>query len=366
MKVLDALRLIRSENVGPITFFALIRRYGDVSRALEALPELAARGGRAKPLVACTAEVAERELEATEKFGAQLLLYGDAHYPPLLHQITDAPPVLTTMGKPELWQKRCIAIVGARNASASGCAFANQLAYQLGKANCTIVSGLARGIDASVHKASLATGTVGVIAGGIDHIYPTENEALYRQLREQGAIISEQPFGAAPINRHFPARNRIIAGLSEAVVVVEASHKSGSLITANYALEQGREVCAVPGSPLDPRCHGTNKLLRDGATFTENAQDILDAIATSRRTELSEAPTHAYAQAPAHTSEHELTRARTLVLEKLGPSPVSVDELLQQCVLTVGLLHTVLLELELAGKLVRSSGGKVSRDYRNE
>lgn len=365
MRPLDVLRLIRSENVGPVTFFALIRRYGSAADALSALPELAARGGRAKPLVACSADAAEREIDATIHFGARIICYGQSDYPPLLTHISDPPPIISVSGHTEIIHKRCIAVVGARNASASGCAFAAQLSRDLGKANCAIVSGLARGIDASVHKAALTTGTIGVIAGGIDHIYPPENESLFAQLREQGVIISEQPFGAAPINRHFPARNRIIAGMSEATVVVEASHKSGSLITAGCALEYNREVCAVPGSPLDPRCHGTNKLLREGATFTENAQDILNALGetTPRQKEMFESPAHAYAHAPAHASEHELARARALVTEKLGPSPVSIDELLQQCVLTVGVLHTVLLELELAGKLVRHSGGRVSRHY---
>lgn len=365
MNRLDVLRLIRSENVGPITFFSLIRRYGNATDALEALPELAARGGRGKPLVACPADTAQREMEETQTFGARLIAYGEMDYPELLLQIPDPPPILAVSGSADVWrQKRPVAIVGARNASASGCAFATQLARELGKANCAIVSGLARGIDASVHKAAFNTGTIGVIAGGIDHIYPPENESLFLQLREHGAIISEHPFGAAPLNRHFPARNRIIAGMSEGVVVVEASLKSGSLITASCALEYNRDVFAVPGSPLDPRCHGTNKLLRDGAAFTESADDVLSVL-RHHRMEETHAPAYA-SVTPAPADERELTRTRALVLEKLGPTPVHLDELLAQCQVTPGLLHTALLELELAGKLTRSASGRISRSYENE
>lgn len=356
----DLLRLARSENVGPITFHQLLAYYGNAAAALEALPELARRGGRKRPLIACSIEKTEAEMEKASQFGATLIPFGHADYPEALAYLPDAPPVLTLMGTP-LWKsQRTLAMVGARNASANACVFAQMLARDLGKQQFCIASGLARGIDTATHKASLTTGTIAVIAGGIDHIYPPENESLYRQIAEQGAIISEQPFGMAPINRSFPARNRIISGISEGVVVVEASLKSGSLITARFAAEQGREIFAVPGSPLDARCKGTNQLLRDGAHLIESAADIITALPTINRMAEKNPPAYAHDARAHHTDEHTLAHARALVLEKLSPTPVLVDELLAQCKVTLGIMHTVLLELELAGKVVRSAGNRVA------
>lgn len=360
-KPLDVLRLIRTPNVGPITFFQLIRRFGTAAEALAALPELSIRGGRKAPLAACPLANAEAEMAAAEKFGARMILYGAADYPRLLTAISDPPPVISVSGHAHLWQKNVIAMVGARNASAGGCQFAGRLARELGDAGFVVASGLARGIDSFAHKGALKSGTVGVIAGGIDTVYPPENEALYAQMRESGAIISEQPFGMAPFSGAFPGRNRIIAGMSIGTVVVEASPKSGSLITARFAMENNREVFAVPGSPLDPRSKGCNQLIRQGANMVESAADIIQGVAHLSAAHLQENPPMTYTQAPGEAApdDSELARARLILLEKLGVTPVSVDELIEQCDTSAGSVATVLLELELAGRVKRSPGNKV-------
>lgn len=360
-KLLDVLRLIRTLNVGPVTFFQLIQRFGTAAEALRALPDLSVRGGRRKPLVACPKEQAEQELEAATKFGARMILYGAAEYPRLLHTISDPPPIITVTGNVHLWQKDIVALVGARNASANGCNFAGRLAKELGENNLVTVSGLARGIDTYVHKASLASGTIAVIAGGINNIYPPENESLYALIREGGAIISEQPFGSLPFSGAFPGRNRIIAGMSLGTVVVEASPKSGSLITARFALESNREVFAVPGSPLDPRSKGCNQLIREGATMVETTGDIMHGIAHLRGTLLEETPKAAFTADTRITPPNgvDLESTRLFLLEKLSTSPVSVDELIEQCETSAGSIVACLLELELAERLGRSPGNKV-------
>src|SRR3954469_7843549 len=271
------LRLARTENVGPVTFRNLIARFGTASAALEELPRLAARGGKGNFVLADESE-AERELEALAKLGGRLIAACEAEYPPGLKALEAPPPVISVLGHPHLLQKEMIAIVGARNASALARKFADTLSRELGFAGLVVVSGLARGIDTSAHEAALAVGTVAVVAGGVDIIYPPENEKLYGEIKNRGVIVSEMRLGEAPQARHFPRRNRIISGLSRGVVVVEAAEKSGSLITAQYALEQGREIFAVPGSPLDPRAKGANRLIKDGATLTESAEDILSVL----------------------------------------------------------------------------------------
>lgn len=358
----DALALIRSENVGPVTFFQLVSYYGSVRGALNALPELAKRGGGKRPIKACSLSDAEKELKALEKFGAKLVLYGQPDYPHALTAIHDAPPVIAVLGNPSVWQDRtAIGMVGARNASANGCAFARRTAGELGQQNHCVVSGLARGIDTAAHLGSLASGTVAVIAGGIDNIYPPENDNLYKQIAQSGAIIAEAPFGTSPIARHFPARNRIIAGMTAGVVVIEASEKSGSLITAQYALDYHREVFAVPGSPMDPRCKGSNDLIRNGAVLTESIQDITRNLQPVNVPTLREPSGHGFAEAPpALHSEQELDSLRDTLIGKLGAEPVLLDELLIQCDTTPSLLYRILLELELAGRLTRYSGGRVS------
>lgn len=360
-KPVEVMQLLRSENVGPVTFFKLVSYFGSVEKALEGAPELSVKGGRKRPITIANAQQAKDELEKAEAFGAEIILYGSMLYPAMLHTIHDPPPLLMCLGHPGIWSRSYnIGMVGARNASANGCRFARQLAHDLGKLDVTVISGLARGIDTNAHTGALPHGTVGVIAGGIDSIYPPENAGLYEQMREQGAIISEQPFGSAPQQRNFPARNRIISGMSHGIVVVEASLKSGSLITAKQAADQNREVFAVPGSPMDPRNKGSNQLIRDGAHLLESASDVLPHMPRKLQGAF-EAPAQDFVPTPIQPpSEPELVKARQTVLEKLGIEPVLVDELLTQCQLTPNVMLTVLLELELAGRLQRYPGNRVS------
>lgn len=357
----DALRLIRSENVGPMTFFQLVKFCGSVAKAIDMAPGISQRGGRKKPIVITSKADAQREYEALSKFGARLLLYGEPEYPRLLQTIADAPPVLTLRGNAHLFaHDKLIGMVGARNASANGCAFARKLAGELGQAGYTVVSGLARGLDANAHRGSMATGTVAVIGGGIDNIYPPENEALYKEIAEAGAILSEMPFGMKPHAHSFPGRNRIIAGMTRGTVVVEASLKSGSLITANYANDYGREVFAVPGSPLDPRAAGTNGLIKQGATMVESVQDILSNIAPMRELPLAESD-QGFGEPPMpNVSDDMLDQARRAVLQALSPSPTLLEEIIDATGITPHLLMVVLLELELAGRLQRHPGARVS------
>lgn len=365
--VLDVLQLIRSEHVGPVTFFNLLAYYGSPAKAVEAIPDLAKRGGRKKPLKACPRGEAEAELDALKRYGATPVVYGAPAYPPLLKQIYDAPPLLACLGDTALLSReRSLGVVGARNASANGCAFIKTLSGELGAQGHVIASGLARGIDTAAHLGSVETGTIAVIAGGIDHIYPPENEPLYRRIAEQGAIIAEAPFGAAPQARHFPARNRIIAGLSAGLIVAEASLRSGSLITAHYALDYGREVFAVPGSPLDPRSKGGNELLKNGATLIESATDVTQNLCADSLLKEDGAGADFAPAAPAPLPEAELDAVRATLHEKLGAEPVLLDELLAQCETTPHILHRLLLELELAGRLSRHDGGRVSLKYEAE
>ena len=362
--LVDVLRLIRTTNVGSITFFKLLGQYGTPKKALDALPELSKRGGRKKPLIAFPQDAAEKEIAKVEKFSARMLVFGEPDYPAWLTTINDPPPVITVLGSPATWQNQpCVAMVGARNASAGGCAFAGRLAKQLGARDITVVSGLARGIDTFAHQGALPTGTVGVVASGIDVIYPTENKDLFATLAEQGAIISEQPFGQAPFNTSFPSRNRIIAGMSLGTVVVEAAPKSGSLITAKNALDYNRDVFAVPGSPMDPRAKGCNQLLKDGAVMTEHADDIIRALSSnmgSGSASLFETSNDNYDAMPMPIDDSDLESARAAILEKLGYQAVGVDELIAQCHVSASACLTVLLECELAGKLMRHPGNQVS------
>lgn len=353
----DRLRLYRSENVGPITFRRLLGHYGSASAAIAALPSLARRGGRGKPIKVCPAEAAEREIEALKAAGGRYLIWGDAEYPAALANIEDAPPALSLIGHAHLFERQAVAIVGARNASANGRRFARGIAAELGQAGLVVASGLARGIDAAAHEGALETGTVAVVAGGVDVVYPKENRALHEAIAERGAILAEQPPGTTPQGRHFPYRNRIISGLALGTLVVEAAMRSGSLITARYALEQGREVFAVPGSPLDPRCRGTNDLIRQGAVLTESAADILGAIGGIGGARLDERRDDSYAAPPPPDVPAADRRAIT---ELLGHSPVPVDEIIRQCQLSPATVSAVLLELELAGRLERHPGNQVS------
>ncbi len=358
--LLDVLRLMRTQGIGPVTFHQLIRRFGSARAALDALPEMAKRGGRAKPLNPASNSEIEKEIEAAQKFGAKFIMYGAAEYPAHLMHLPDAPPVITILGNPTLWQeKKLVAMVGARNASAAGCQLAQKMARELGERGYIVVSGLARGIDSFAHRGALATGTVGVIAGGIDNIYPPENAPLYDELKQRGAIISELPFGTLPFAGSFPGRNRIIAGMTLGTLVVEASPKSGSLITARFALEAGREVMAIPGSPLDPRARGGNQLIKQGAALIETVDDVLAALAHVRVDGFAESQTDlfSYAENATNLPHDELQK---ILLEKLSPVPTAVDELIEQTGASAGDVLTILLELELAGRVRRSAGNKVS------
>ena len=350
------LRLARTENVGPVTFRNLIARFGTASATLEELPRLAARGG-GKSFVLSDESEAVREIEALAKLGGHLLCSCDPDYPQGLKALEAPPPVISVLGHPHLLQKEMIAIVGARNASALARKFADSLSRELGFAGLVVVSGLARGIDTSAHEAALAVGTVAVLAGGVNIVYPPENEKLYAAIQNQGVILSEMRLGEAPQARHFPRRNRIISGLARGVVVVEAAEKSGSLITAQCALDQGREIFAVPGSPLDPRAKGANRLIKEGAVLTEGVEDILSVLAPMLGSGFRE-PDAPWGPPPG--MEAEADRIRAAVEEALGPAPVEIDELIRQLRAPAAAVLTVILELELAGRCTRHPGNRVS------
>lgn len=353
----DWLRLSRTENVGPITFRQLLRRFGSARGALDVLPAMAQRGGKKNFKSPSAAEIND-EIAKTYKLGAKIIAWCEPDYPEALAAIEDAPPLITTRGHTHLLHKRCIGIVGARNASLNGRKMAETLARGLGQQDIVIASGLARGIDTAAHQASLTTGTVAVVAGGVDVVYPQDNQALYDQIAASGCIVSDMPLGIEPFAKLFPRRNRIISGLSLGIVVVEAALQSGSLITARMALDQGREVFAVPGSPLDPRCNGTNDLIRQGAVLTEKAADILTHIHALPRL-LAEPPGDGFDGTPP-LAEATLIAAREEILEHLSPAPILIDELLRHCPLPQPLILTVLLELELAGQVERQAGNKVA------
>jgi DNA processing protein len=350
------LRLIRSDNIGPVTYFQLLARFGSAAAAIDAIPDLAARGGGRAPRLAARAAV-EREIDRVAELGARYIFLGQGLYPPLLAELETAPPALIVKGHLTLFEKPAIAMVGARNASAAACRFARQLAQNLGNAGAVVVSGLARGIDTAAHDGSLETGTVAVIAGGIDIFYPPENEERQRAISERGLLVAEQPPGIEPRARHFPYRNRIIAGLAHGTVVVEAAPKSGSLITARYATEFGRDVMAVPGSPLDPRAQGCNQLIREGATLVQNAEDVLEAIRPFTLRPVAQRNLDYSGPAAAADADE---RERRAVLDLLSHTSVPVDEIIRQSSLAPAIVQTVLLELELAGRLERHAGGKVS------
>lgn len=354
----DWLRLSQSENVGPATFRQLINRFGSAAAALEALPELSQKGGLRRPLRIYSRDAAEADLERAHALGARFAAAGEAGYPALLRYIDGAPPLLCIKGRAELAEKDCVAIVGARNASAAGRRFARQIAAEIGAAEFAVVSGLARGIDTAVHEAALPMATIAVVAGGIDVIYPPENDGLYRDIGERGLIVTEMVPGTVPRAEHFPRRNRIISGMSRAVVVVEAALRSGSLITARLAAEQGRDVFAVPGSPLDPRSEGCNKLIRDGAALLQSARDVLDALSSGFRPdgEVFLEPPGSGLDGPAEFGESE----RETVLGLLSHSPADIDDIIRESGLPASAVLSILLELELAGKAQRLPRGRVA------
>jgi DNA processing protein len=349
------LRLLRTGGIGPVAYRHLIARFGDAERALAALPTLARRGGGSPPIPAEEGAV-RREQARVAALGADYLFVGDPDYPPLLAELNDAPPVLIRRGDLALMRRPCVAIVGARNASAAACRFARTLAHDLAGAGVTVVSGLARGIDTAAHVGSVAGGTIGVIASGIDVVFPPENAALQEEVATRGLLLAEQPPGTEPRARHFPYRNRIIAGLSQGTVVVEAAPRSGSLITARLAVEMGREVMAVPGSPLDPRAQGCNGLIRDGAILIQSAADVLEQIRPIDPRAVR-APGGGYAGPPPDDPDDT---ARAAVTALIGHAAVPVDELVRQSGHGPAVVQMVLLELELAGRIDRHAGGRIS------
>jgi DNA processing protein len=353
------LRLIRSDNVGPATFRQLINVYGSADAALEALPELARRGGARQSVRIASVSQAERELEAAARMGARIVGIGEPDFPALLRQSDNPPPMVTIKGSAAVFGLPGVSVVGARNASLAGVKFTRKIASDLGSEGYAIVSGLARGIDAAAHQASLSTGTIAVLAGGLDHPYPPENLELFRAIPERGgAVICEMPMGWEPRARDFPRRNRIIAALGLGLVVVEAAKRSGSLISARFAGELGRLVFAVPGSPLDPRSEGANGLIRNGATLITGAADVTEALAP-----MIGGPTAPEgAEEPQQESDHvqPSDAARERVVEALGQTPVSIDEIIAHTGIRTQEVLLILLELDLAGRLERHSGGRVS------
>jgi DNA processing protein len=360
---IDHLRLVRTEGVGPVTYRRLLERYATPAAALDALPRLARAGGRSKPPVPVSPADARRELERTQAEGGQMIFLGDPGYPPLLALMDDAPPCLIMCGEAALAQRRCVAAVGGRNASANGQRMAETLAAELA-ASVVVVSGLARGIDTAAHRGAMRTGrTIGVIAGGIDQPYPPENADLHRRIADSHMLITEAPIGTVPQARHFPRRNRIIAGLALGIVVVEAAPCSGSLITARIGQEIGREIFAVPGSPLDPRARGGNDLIRQGAMLVETAADILDnlplepAVLRPRLSGFSEPNASSYEP---RTASDPMPNAVSEILSLLSPEPTLVDDLVRHCHLTPSVTMAVLLELELAGRVETLAGNRVA------
>lgn len=355
---LARIRLIRTRNVGPMTYKLLLRRYETAVEALRAIPELAKRGGR--KLVPASLAVAEAEFAANEAAGATLLFRGTEHYPRQIDLFDDAPALLSAKGNLHLLQSPMLAMVGARNASINAMRLAEKLASELGSHGYVIVSGLARGIDTAAHNGALKDGTIAVIANGIDLVYPSENTELFETIAERGLLLAEMPPGTQPTPRHFPIRNRIIASLSHGVIVVEAAAKSGSLITAREAAERGGEVMAIPGSPLDPRSEGCNKLIREGATLVQNIDDILECLTRPFTASQPPPPSVPDPKAP-EPDAHAVTKCRSIILDGISTGPVAIDDILKWCDMPTSVVWAALLELELAGGILRLHGNRVSK-----
>lgn len=363
---LACLRLIRSTHVGPVTFRDLINHYGGAKAALDALPDLSRRAGRSIRI--CPANVAEAELDAAHRIGANPVFTIEPGYPALLAVIDAPPPLLYVKGRTELFRRPAVAIVGSRQASAAGIKLARQFASELAASGVVIVSGLARGIDGAAHDASLDRGTVAVLAGGLDVVYPPEHDALQARIGAEGCLVSEQPPGFIPRAKDFPRRNRLVSGLSLGVLVVEAAHRSGTLVTARFAGEQGREIFAVPGHPLDPRAEGTNQLLKSGATLVTQAQDVLEVLGPQLSSTTIGLPESLDVQPRLPISRERLAEPgdseRARVLAALGPHPVDIDEVVRTTSLDVRDVRILLMELDLAGEITRHGQQLVSRSPR--
>lgn len=359
---LDWLRLARSRRVGPSTFIRLMRTHGSARAALEALPQVASDAG-ARNYASFSVQQAQAEMDAGERAGAHMLCLGAPDYPPHLALIPDPPPVLWAIGNLALARRPAVGLVGARNASSLGQRMARLLAEGLGAAGYAVASGLARGVDTAAHHASLDSGAIAALAGGVDTVYPRENQALWQSISERGLLLSEAPMGTSPQARHFPRRNRIISGVSLGIVVIEGAAKSGSLITARNALDQGREVMAVPGSPLDPRASGCNMLLRDGAVLVRSAADIIECLSTPAQTVLPlEAPSPAAAiKAPKLPPPSASSSPQTSIHALLSTAPIDEDTLIRALGLPTAEAMEIIFGMELAGEITRHPGGQLSR-----
>jgi len=363
---LNWIKLARTENIGPATFFRLLEIFGSPENALEKLPSLIDEMGHVKKTKIYSDRDLENELSGVKKFGAEILLYVDEAYPRLVREIDDPAPIITIFGRKELLNQDSIGVVGPRNATFHACKFAEKIAQDLGQNNITIISGLAKGVDAAAHRGSILTGTVAVIAGGISNIYPNENLSLYQKIYQEGVVVSETPFGLEPRAFSFIQRNRIISGMSYGVVIVEAGMQSGSLTTARFALEQGREVFAVPGSPLDPRCFGSNTLLEEGAIFTQNAARVMREM-QNLRARFSQAGIIAEPDVAEFVdraikipSEKELKELRDLIMQKIGFVAIDVEEIIIEIGASTRLLNIALVQLELTDQIIVNAG-KISK-----
>lgn len=356
---LEWLRLLRSHRVGIATFFRLLEEHGSATAALDALPDIARAAGMTD-YAPCSAERAESEMRRARKIGAQMLCIGEENYPEALLDLPDPPPILWARGQIELLERPAIAVVGARNASSLGLRMARKLGRDLGLGHHVIVSGMARGVDAEAHKAALELGTIAVLGGGVDVVYPRENKDLYHEILYRGLLLSEQPIGLAPKAQHFPRRNRIIAGLSRTVVVVEGAVRSGTLITARDALDIGRDVMAVPGHPLDPRASGPNQLLRDGAVLIRNARDVIDALPELPRPAPA-APLCPASTPPPERPAREIATLHQQILERIGASAVPEEQVLRDCQISPREAARAFTDLELDGEIERSPGGMITR-----
>lgn len=361
-ELINWLQLARTENIGPKTFIRLISACGSAGLAIQKVENIS--DNRNSRIKLCSRHDAEKELESCHKIGARIIASCEDDYPDLLEEITDKPPVITVLGNTEILKRDAISIVGTRNASANGLRFTGKIASDLGKKGYIIVSGMARGIDTAAHNASLMNGTIAVLAGGINHIYPPENEKLYKSIAEKGAIIAESAFNIVPRAESFPRRNRIISGLSLGTVVVEAAGRSGSLITARFAAEQNREVMAIPGFPMDPRAEGPNKLIKQGATLVENADDIIEAVRFSSNKQKSnlllENETEDFLPENVGMPYTDIDDYRERILSNLGSGPTDIDYLINQTNMQVSAMLDILLELEIEGRITRHPGNKVS------
>lgn len=357
--------LIRTENVGPVTFYTLLKNFGSAINALKELPRLSLRGGRQKPLIPYTEQQLDNELIKIDDFKAGLLFWDDKAYPSLFRMLSDAPPVICYRGDLELLKKPIVGMVGARNASLIGKQFAEKIAGELGSAGYVTISGLARGIDTAVHKGSIHKGTIAAIAGGINIVYPPENQSLHDNIARQGLIITESAFNVRPHATLFPRRNRLISGLSQGVIIIEAALKSGSLLTAQYAIDQHREVFVVPGHPMDPRAQGGNKLIQDGAALIQSVDDVLTGLQQLKERRITVVPQHhhelqeSFSSGNTYTAQ-DLAPLRQSILENLSHVPIAMDALIRACQTLGRDVLMVVVELELAGRITRYPGNKLA------